>query len=474
MTDLSKLSNEELAALYSKAAPSIQDMSDDELRAAHSALPQRGVVDKLFGLTGERYQTWPERAVREAINVPSQVVEAAGSAPPGTREFTENVAPAATQAAMLATPANPGVRAGDQLIPGAIKALRAEKPKVPTAQELMQVGIADKKLAEASNLNISPSAVADFSRQLQQELFQKNIHPSRAAGTYEILREIESAAPNASSFTAANLQTLREHLQAIAQNFNPQFAKDQAAASAAIQRFDDFLPQLSPKDVVAGATSSAPATREQLVANALGGKREAERVHELFSRGRENMAAAFRSNDITGVLNRANTGILGRAEGRAQAANSGRNLDNTIRSKVESVLEKPKEVSGLSDAEIAALEGVVQGGAVRNTARTVGNWLGGGGGLGQTSATALGAAVGATAGGVPGAMVGAAVPLAAGTGARSVANVLARRDLNKADELMRMRSPLYKEREANPDMAVISPEKRAFLLRLLAMEQQAQ
>lgn len=42
--------------------------------------------------------------------------------------------------------------------------------------------------------------------------------------------------------------------------------------------------------------------------------------------------------------------------------------------------------------------------------------------------------------------------------AKSVANVLAKRDLKKAAELMRMRSPLYQERVANPQMSVISPD----------------
>ena len=474
--DLSKLSDAELQKLYSGTGGGASAMSDEQLQAAYSQLPQRGVMDKLLGSTGERYQTWPERLVRDALGAPKQMIEAAATSQPGSREFIENTIPGAVGVAGLATPVNPAIRAGDRMLPGVAKAMRPEQPIVPTAQELKQRGGSLINEATQSPLEINGQVVADYARKLQQDLFNGGIHPSRAGATYQILQELERAAATGqgerSFFTPANLQTLRENLAGVAQNFNPDHAKDQLAATRAIKGFDEFLRGLSPKDVVPGAPSSAPATREQLVSQALTGKREAERVAGLFERGRGDYAAAMRSNDVTGVLDRARTGILERAEGRAQAANSGRNLDNTIRSKVESVLEKPKEISGLTDDEIAALGQVVNGGAGRNTARLVGNWLGGGGGLGQSSMTALGATVGATMGGFPGAVVGASAPLAAGTGAKAIANALAKRDLNAVDELLRTRSPLYQERVANPEMTVISPEKRSALIRALMLETQ--
>lgn len=450
--DLSKLSDADLQKMYSQPAQkSPASMSDSELQAAY-ATPQRGAVDKLFGLTGERYQTWPEKAVRSIASIPERAVSGAMSGPVGSEETAEAMIPATVEAAMMAG-INPAIRAGDRVIPGVAKAFKAEAPVVPTTQELVTAGGSAINAAKASELKIGAQTVGEYSRKLQQELFDSGIHPARAGDTYKILKELENA-PADAVFTPANLQTLRETLQSVAQNFNPNASKDQLAASRAIKGFDQFLPSVGPKDTVAGAIAadSAPATREQLLTRALEGKKEAGRVTDLFEQGRGNYAAAMRSNDITGVLDRANTGILERAEVRAQAANSGRNLDNTIRSKVASVLEKPKEISGLSDDELASLNSVIEGGSVRNTARTVGNWLGGGGGLGQTSVAALGAAAGASVGGVPGAIVGAGAPLAVGTGAKAVANVLAKRSLSKADEAMRMRSPLYQDRVANPEM----------------------
>lgn len=408
--------------------------------------PQQGVLDKLLGRNGPRFQMWPERMVREALTIPQRATEEAGRASIGA---DYSIAPIA-EAATLGSPVNPAMRAGDRLIPGIQQSLRTIKPVVPTTQELAASGKQAMNAARDSGLEVAPEAIAGYSQKVQRDLYEAGIHPIDAPATYAKLRELENAPPG-SFVTASNIKSLRDSLGVTAQNFNPNAAKDQLAASRAIKGLDEFVPNVPEASVLAGT----PAT-----------------TGKLFERGRGDYAAAQRSNDITGNLDRARTGIIERAEGRAQAANSGRNLDNTIRQKVESVLEKPKELSGLNDAEIAALERVVQGGAGRNTARYVGNVLGGGGGIGQSLVAALGGGIGASVGGIPGAIVGTTVPAAGGAISKSIANALARRDLAKADELIRKRSPLYQERVENPDMAVVSPERRAAIIRALILQQQ--
>lgn len=435
------------------------------------AQPQRSVVDKLTGADGgERYQTWPEKLVRGIASSSKSAATLPGDVMAG--EASPNDTGRVLDLATLGTPVNPAIRAGDRMVPGVANALKPQKPIVPTTEELAKAGGADIRAATASDLRIPAATVAEYSRKIQAEFSRpgSSIHPVDAPNTFAKLKELEGA-PSDAFFTPANLQSLRESLQATAQNFNPQATKDQLAASRAIKFLDQFIPSLGAKDTVVGAAPGSIATRDQLVAGAMEGKREAERVAGLSERGRGNYAAGMRSNELTGALDRANTGIVGRSEGRAQAANSGRNLDNTIRSKVESFLEKPKEVSGYSDPELMALEAVRDGGAVRNTARYVGNLLGGGGGAAQSMFAGTGGAVGALAGGIPGALIGAAAPAAVGAGAKSIANALAKRSINKADELIRKRSPLYEERAANPNMSVSTPEGRAALIRaLMAME----
>lgn len=451
MTDLSKLSDAELQAMYSGtgAAKSVSAMSDDELKAAYGEQPKRGVVDKLLGLTGERYQTWPERAVREVASIPQRAVTAAQSQPPGSPEASEAMIPIGVETALTMSPVNPAIRAGDKIIPGASKAMRAEKPVVPTTEELAKVGGADIQAARNSGLDVTAKSIGDYGKSLQQKLFDEGISPIDAPATFAKLKALEEA-PAGSIFSAGNLQSLRESLGATAQNFNPAAAKDQLAASRVIRGLDEFLPNVAEKDVLAGTPAA---------------------TQGLFETGRGNYAAAQRSNDITGKLDRANTGILERAEVRAQAANSGRNIDNTIRQKVAAVLEKPKEISGLSDPELAALNQVVEGGAGRNSARYIANLLGGGGGSGQSLMTVIGAGAGGATGGLAGAAAGAAIPAGVGAGAKAIANALAKKDLRAVDELLRKRSPLYKQRVENPNMSPITAEGRAAIARAMMAEQ---
>jgi hypothetical protein len=354
--------------------------------------------------------------------------------------------------ASLMTPINPAVRAGDRAIPGVAKTLVREEPKVPTTEQLAAAGKADITAARNSGLEVTADSLANWSRQAQQDLFEKGIHPVDAPATYAKLKELEGAPPGA-FVTASNLQSLRESLGHTAQNFNPNAAKDQLAASRSIGGLDKLLPSIDEAGVVAGSPAA---------------------TQKLFETGRGNYAAAMRSNDLTGVLDRANTGILERAEARAQAANSGRNIDNTIRQKIASLLEKPKEVSGYSDAEIAALNDSMGGSKARNIARYIGNVAGGGGGVGQTAVGGLGAGIGATFGGPLGAVVGASIPITTGAGAKTIANILAKRSLGKVDELVRKRSPLYQERLANSPLIASGLPAREAIIRMLLQSQQPQ
>lgn len=440
----------------------------DEWADFRAPKAERGVIDKLTGRDGgERYQTFPEKIVRGVLGaaksgatLPGDVM--AGKASP---DDTGRVLDLAT----MAMPVSPASRAMTAT-PEVTAIIGHKTPAVPTTRELATAGAADINAAKASDLRIAPEALSDFSRILQQKI---GVHPVDAQNTFAKLKDLEK--PPAGSFvTPADLQALRGSLQDTAQNFNPNFAKDQLAASRAIAELDGFLRNLGAKDTVVGPTTGEPATRAQLVARALEGKREADRVAGLFETGRGNYSAAMRSNDLTGELDKARTGLLERAEGRAHAANSGWNIDNTIRSKAESILEKPKEISGLSSAELAAVERIHQGGKGRNLAREIGNRLAGGGGVGSTLLTGATGAAGMAVGGWPGAVVGAAIPTGAGVGAKAIANALAKKDIGSAAELMRKRSPLYEHRVANPEAHTVSPVMQAEIARLLMMQAMGQ
>jgi hypothetical protein len=432
----------------------ISQLSDAELMQL--AGQSKSFTDKL----GE---TWPARAAKAAwsgFTLPGDVMAGRAQLPssgavPGSVPFGDQASAGdrVVDLAGIATPMNPAVRAGDRVIPGAAKQpfTQAQAPVVPSTRELYDAGTADLNAVRETGLEVAPQAVSSFGERMARALYDSGIHPVDAPHTYAKLKDITDVPSGAVATTASNLQSLRQSLGNTAQNFNPQAAKDQLAASRVIAGLDDFVKTLDPSSVLAG---NAPATAR------------------LWERGRGNYAAAQRSNDITGELDKGITGILERAELNAQVANSGRNVDNAIRQRLAATLKKEKDVSGLTSNEVLALEDAARGGGVRNAARTIGNWLGGGGGVGQTLLAALGAGGGAIAGNAPGAVAGAAVPLLAGSGARSIANSLAKRDLNKVDELLRKRSPLYEERSANPVMGPGSQASREALIRALLEQRQ--
>ncbi len=297
----------------------------------------------------------------------------------------------------------PGVasRAGE-LMPGEI----AAATPVPSAQALKQAAGAGYDAARASPLTVPGSDIADMAQQLQGQLASEHgVIPKTAPKTYAILDELANP-PFGAEGNYSGLEAARRGLSSIA----GEGGTEGYAAQRAIPQLDQFIDSISP--------TAADA--------------------------RANYAAAMRSNDLTGTLDRANTGILERATTRAEATHSGTNIDNAIRQRVASLLEKPSEVGGFSDPEIAALQNVVAGTFPQNAARRVGNVLGGGGGLGQLAALGGGALLGGhVIGGVEGPALGAMLAPAIGTSAKGLENVLARRSLNNVDELVRQRSPLY-------------------------------
>lgn len=366
----------------------------------------------------------------------------------------------ATNFAAMMSPMNPAMRAGDLPIPGqAMAPMTPQKTAAPTAQALKDAASAGYDAFRNSDLQYHASAVADVARNIQNQLEQDGIIAEHAPKTFSVINKVisDGSAPGAVA-TTANMQAVRRSFGNVSGD-----PTDTLAATRAKNALDGFLQAPPPEAIVAGTATpeSAAATADTLrTANA-------------------NYAAAQRSNALTGSLDRANTGILEQAEARAEASHSGRNLDNSIRQRVASLLQQPGAVSGFSNDELDALRGVISGGPVQNTSRVVGNFLGGGGGLGHLAATGAAALAGGHMGGGEGAALGAMVPGVLGVGAKALENSLAKRSLNSVDELVRQRSPLYQQTLGqqplyNPMAARNAAVLRAILPGLMAPQTPAQ
>lgn len=430
MTDLSKLSDAELQALYAKpAAKPPGDMSDDELKAAYAP---RGSMDKLLGLTGERVQTWPERAVREIWSIPERNIKAASSAPPGSREATEAMIGPAADAALVMGPLRPTA--------GAAAGVRG----TPTVQELKSASSAGYDAARGMGVDIKPGAITSMGGNIAVTLEKDGINAELAPKTFSILQKLQSA-PDGSVVTIGNLDTVRRTLGNAAKDFaNP---TEQLAAKRAQQFLDDYLARIPEGDVLAGNAVQASKT---------------------LSDARGNYAAAKRSEQIGEATEAAELG--------AAAANSGRNIGNQNRQKFKSILTSDKQSAGYSAEELAQLEKIVRGTSTGNALRTTGNFLGGGGGLGQAVVTALAGGGGAAVGGVPGAVVGAAAVPVLGNMARALANKSVDRQVNILDDLVRSRSPLAQAlmEDAPPVVVEMLKKKNPAMVRALMAESQSQ
>lgn len=381
-------------------------------------------------------------AVGRAISAPSDVMSGKVPVFQGEHISPEMNQRAAEMAALISPPAA-SLRAGEQIIPGeAVSPRMTRSAPVPTASELKTAASAGYDTARNSGVEVQGSAVAGLGNTIRAGLEQDGIIGELAPKTFSVIGKIENP-PQGGFATIANLDAIRRSLGHVKGD-----PTEELAARTAIRAIDDFMGSLDPSSLMVGA--AAP---EEVAA-----------VASTLRDARGNYAAAMRSNNLTGELDRAATGITERAQNRAQAANSGLNLDNSIRQQVRAILERPREIAGYSNPELEALNNVLKGSLARNTVRYMGNALGGGGGV---VGSGIGAGVGAAVGGTPGAVIGAAVPTVVGGAFKRLGNAMARRSLNQANETVLMNSPLYRQRLIEQLSAIPGLDRNSALYRAL-------
>jgi hypothetical protein len=341
----------------------------------------------------------------------------------------------------LLSPINPAARAGDMAIPGVTQAFTPGKVTPPTADALRAAASSGYDSARAMGVEYSSPSVAAMANGVQQDLNANGILPVLAPKTHAILDSLQAVpAGQSSTVPFGNLDAARKAFGHASQDFaNP---TEQYAAKTAQNAIDGFVTKADPSSVVAGPAAAAS---------------------DVITQARANAAAGFRSDRLNGIVDAAGLS--------AAAANSGANIGNATRARVKSLLLSDSASSGYNPDEIAALRGVTNGTPVSNTARALGNLLGGGGGMHGANTALAGALGGYEMGGTPGAIAGAGLPIF-GMGAKALDNSLTAGRLTAADELVRQRSPLYQALSANAPPELDSAAKRAALLRAMMLQGQ--
>jgi hypothetical protein len=382
--------------------------------------------------------------------LPAFVGLESGAAGQATRELLPP-GPMTERVATLASAA-PAVVAG---INAATAPRRAE---VPSTTELYDRGSRGFDATRASPTEISPYPLQARTRAAEAQVYQQ-YDPMMMPQTQRIIQNRIMQGGSLDMNDVINLrkqltQTIQDNRSSIPGTGN---AHEVALATAILRELDDHVANLgnNPAHVTAGTPAEATATAT------------------TYQDARANTGAALRSNAITGELLNSQglpreRGVMGEAQTAAEKQNAP-SYDRTLRDTLARFTNpKNPRLGGYIPDEVAALNDAMRGSALRNTLRNIAATLGGKFSAQQAFTGSSGAALSHMFGLDPltSAAVGAAVP-ALGGAARLGQTALARGEIGRAAETVRMRSPAYEEALRNlppRDIAVI----RSILPGLLA------
>ncbi len=377
--------------------------------------PQKSFTEKL----GE---TWPARIAKgiyQGVTLPGDVYQGNTAVDPSNPEFMGRVMDLAT----VATPTAPKVGATVAASTAAV---------APTIQALDEAANQGYKTVRSSPYAVDSAAVGDLSRNIQSELNTQGRTDRFAPETHGVLADYQKAHPD-SVATGGNLATFREALRQASQNFtNP---REAAAANKAIEELDRFIKEPPAQSVVAGSPAEFATTYEG---------------------ARGNYAAARRAETVQNELETAHR--------NAAVANSGRNIDNAQRQRINALTKSERKSQGFSDEELAQMDRVIFGTGTGNAMRTAGNMLGGGGGLGAAIVGGVGATFNPFL---------AATPLA-GALLKKGADFSTLRQIKALDEMVRARSPLAAEAPEAAGLTAAEQLQRAALIKALLTPQPTQ
>jgi hypothetical protein len=301
--------------------------------------------------------------------------------------------------------------------------------KAPTEKALMDAGGAGYTAGRNSTVAMNGGALTSKMKNFQTGLRKAGQGPVIAPKTNSILDDLQQGIhfSDGKSMSVGDYISFRQVLQHEAQGTG----QEALAATKAIKRLDNLFDTTSPLNF-SGASRA-----------------EIDHMRTTVKDARENFSAGYRSRTVTNKL----TDV----EQRANATNSGLNVDNPIRAKMRGLItpDTPSGTtragrSGYSADEQREMARINKGSRTINAARDVGNMLGGGGGIGRVvsggAGGAVGGGIGMLVGGPPGAAVGAAIGGTAapvvGLGLKLAENAAAKKSMTQLANSVRLRSPL--------------------------------
>jgi len=382
--------------------------------------------------------------IKRSFMLPGDVMSGKVQMKDGTGNYTPELIGRALEFAGTFSPSTPGLRVGDRAIPGQAKNIARQQVDIPSAEALKAAAREGYDEARDLGVDYAPEAVKNLSDDLARKLFESGLIDETAPKANALVKKLGDVPVAGPGETVAaplsSLEAAQRSLGNASRNFtNP---PDAEAARIARQGLNDFMRNPPEGAVISGD----PALASQILRTA-----------------DANWAAAKKSNTLTGIDEAAGL--------RADAANSGQNLGNSIRSRIASLLIDKKQASRFSAEEREALKLLDKGTKTENATRWIGNLLGGGGGLGNM-VTALGTgAAAAQATGNPLAFAAGVVPSAVGVASKKISNSLTKNHLAQIDEAIRANSPLAKSLIEKAPVAPFREGGKEAIIRALMLQQ---
>lgn len=376
-----------------------------------SADIQKGIE----GVTGDFYK--PKTTAGEYAQTLGEFAPAALAGPGGVarRVATQVVAPAlASETAGQATKgteAEPYARVAGAVAGGGLSALhRAPEIAIPEAEQLRDAARAGYNHPAVAAVTIRPDSVERLADRITADLNRRgqlNV-PEGAGATHNILDRLRDTGttPGLPQGVASipEIRSARMALSDMSTELNNagRPTSNAAAAAAAGRLIDAYLNNLMQPDLLTG---------------------NARQAREILRDANQNWAAASKSSlvDLQQM----------KADRQAGRTGSGSNIENSMRQKIDSIFGPGKETAaGLTAAERAMADQIVEGSGIRNVLRKVGK-------LGFNDGLTLMAHAAAT---LP--TGGANLPIGvAATIARKVGEGMTRREIARLEATIRGRSP---------------------------------
>jgi hypothetical protein len=287
-------------------------------------------MDKLLGIGGERYQTFPERAVRGAVDAGKNMVDAAKIAPAGSRAATEAMVGPSFEAAETFSP----MGVAGTVEKAAVKSLGSDELRT-AAKEIY-------KSKKFDDVEIKPTALAGLRNNILTYLQGpgESYRTTNAKATFDALEELTNPfgrTKPTDTPTLRDVLVVRDLLKNV-----PYGTPDGTAAMKARKMLENYLNNLPADHITKGDPAS---------------------VRGLLSDADKNYAA---SKKLDLLSNQERKG-----EQRAQVSGKGGNMDNAVRQRILEIRNNPAQLGRFSPDEIAKMDKIIKGSPIGNAAR----WL---------------------------------------------------------------------------------------------------